>query len=84
MAVFKGFQGCPKCQCGGGQGNFPAEGPKKKKVTPPQFEVEVVSSPPVAIVATSDEFEMCLCPGENAHTTNSNAKFFRTTPSEEF
>ena len=51
--------------------------PKKKKVTPTNLRVEVVSDLPVAIVATLDEFEMCPCPGENAHTTNSNAKLFR-------
>ena len=49
----------------------------KKKVTSTNLRVEVVSDLPVAIVATSDEFEMCPCPGENAHTTNSNAKLFR-------
>ena len=49
----------------------------KKKVTPTNLRVEVVSDLPVAIVATSDEFEMCPYPGENARTTNSNAKLFR-------
>ena len=65
----------PEPRVGGGGG--PAEG-RKKKVTPTNLRVEVpVSDLPVAIVATSDEFEMCPCPGENAHTTNSNAKLFR-------
>ena len=49
----------------------------KNKVTPTNLRVEVVSDLPVAIVATLDEFEMCPSPGENAHTTNSNAKLFR-------
>ena len=55
----------------------------KKKVTPTNLRVEVVSDLPVAIVATLDEFEMCPCPGENAHTMNNIAKLFKRTPSEE-
>ena len=57
---------------GGGSSRRP-----KKKVTPTKLRVEMVSDLPVAIVATSDEFEMCPCPGENVHTMNSNAKLFR-------
>ena len=64
----------PEPRVGGG---VSGRRPKKKKVTPTNLRVEVVSDLPVAIVATSDEFEMCPCPAENAHTTNSNAKLFR-------
>ena len=57
----------PEPRVGGGGVRPKAE---KKKVTPTNLRVEVVSELPVAIVATSDEFEMCPCPGENARTTN--------------
>ena len=72
---FKGVAGRGSRTKGRRGGVRPKAG--KKKVTPTNLRVEVVSDLPVAIVATSDEFGMCPCPGENAHTTNSNAKLFR-------
>ena len=57
---------------------------RPKKNDPLQVEGGSGQRPACCDCATSDEFEMCPCPGENAHTTNSNAKLFRRTPSEEF
>ena len=72
----------PEPRVGEGGGRPKAE----KKSDPHQFEGGSGQRPACCNCATSDEFEMCLCPGENAHTTNSNAKLFRRTrsPSEEF
>ena len=66
----------PEPRVGGG---CPAEG-RKKKSDPHHFEGGSGQRPACCncgTVATSNEFEMCPCPGENAHTTNSNAKLFR-------
>ena len=72
----------PEPRVGGGGS---AEG-RKKKSDPHQFEGGSGQRPACCNCATSDEFEMCPCPGENAHATNSNAKLFRRTrsPSEKF